>query len=123
MTDDPETWASRAKTPDGERYVLYLFVTGATPRSTRAIQNLSSLCEKHLKGRYELKVVDLYQEPDQAAGEGIIAAPTLIKKLPLPLRRFIGDLSDAEQLLIGLEIRSKAKEGGTDASDPAPNTR
>ena len=123
MTDDPETWASRAKAPGREKYVFYLFVTGSTPRSARAIKNLSALCEKHLKGNYELKVIDLYQEPDQAVGEGIVAAPTLIKKFPLPLRKFIGDLSNTEQLLIGLEISNKANEDGTDASPPGPKTR
>ena len=122
MTDDRETRASRAEA-GREKYVFNLFVTGSTPRSARAIKNLSALCEKHLKGNYELKVIDLYQEPEQAAGEGIVAAPTLIKKFPRPLRKFIGDLSDTAKLLIGLEIKNRANEDGTDASAAKPKTR
>jgi circadian clock protein KaiB len=90
-----------------EKYILRLYVTGMTPRSERAIQNVRAICEDHLQGRYELQVIDVYQQPALAKGEQIIAAPTLIKKLPLPLRRIIGDMSDEERLLIGLDIRRK----------------
>ena len=88
-----------------DRYVLRLYVTGLTARSTRAIQNIKTICEDHLKGRYELEVVDVYQHPGLAKGEQIIAAPTLIKYLPLPLRRFIGDMSHTEKILLGLDLR------------------
>ncbi len=89
----------------GQRYyVLRLCVTGITPRSVRAIENIKKLCEDHLKGYYELEVVDLYQEPSVAEEEEIIAAPTLIKKTPGPRRKLVGDLSDAERVLIGLGI-------------------
>lgn len=88
-------------------HVLYLYVTGTTPRSIRAIANLRKICEEHLKGRYELEVIDLYQQPELAAGNHIVAAPTLIKKLPEPLRRIIGDMSDTERVLIGLDLRPK----------------
>ncbi len=88
-------------------YVLRLFVTGLTPRSVRAIANIRKICEEHLHGRYTLEVVDIYQQPTLAEGEQIIAAPTLIKKLPLPLRRIIGDLSDTDKVLIGLDLRKK----------------
>jgi circadian clock protein KaiB len=88
-----------------EKYLLRLFVTGITPQSSRAIANLKKICEEHLKGRYDLEVIDLYQQPELAKEEQIIAAPTLIKKLPLPLRRIIGDMSSADKLLIGLDLK------------------
>ena len=86
------------------RYVLRLYVAGLTPRSAAAIESVKELCEEHLKGRYELDIVDIYQEPTLAKGEQIIAAPTLIKKLPTPLRRMIGDMADREKLLVGLDL-------------------
>jgi circadian clock protein KaiB len=88
-----------------DRYVLRLYVTGLTPRSTRAIESVRKVCEEHLQGRYDLEVIDVYQQPSLAKGEQIIAAPTLIKKLPLPLRRVIGDMSNAERVLLGLDLR------------------
>jgi circadian clock protein KaiB len=87
------------------RYVLRLYVTGSTPNSTRAISNIRKICEEHLEGRYDLEVVDISQYPSLAEGEQIIAAPTLIKKLPLPLRRFIGDMSQTDRILLGLDLR------------------
>ncbi len=89
------------------QYVLRLYVTGMTPKSTLAITNVRELCEKHLAGRYELKVIDIYQQPKLAKGEQIIATPTLIKKLPLPLRRLIGDMSDMERFLVGIDLKPK----------------
>jgi circadian clock protein KaiB len=89
------------------RYILSLFVTGSTPKSLRAIQNIRALCEERLHGRYELKVIDIYQHPEQVKPEQIIVTPTLIKKLPLPLRRLIGDLSNKDHLLLGLDIVPK----------------
>lgn len=93
--------------PDRARYKLRLYVAGVTPRSARAIANIKEICEEHLKGLYDLQVIDLYQQPLLAEGEQIIAVPTLIRKLPQPLRRIIGDLSDRERVLIGLDIRPK----------------
>ena len=93
--------------PQEARYVLRLYITGATPQSVRAIANVKQICEEHLQGRYELEVIDLYQQPQLALGEQIIAAPTLIKKLPLPLRRIIGDLSSTERVLVGLDLRKR----------------
>ena len=90
-----------------EKYVLRLYVTGITPRSTKAIANVKEICEEYLKGRYELEVIDIYQQPKLAQGEQIIAAPTLIKKLPLPLRRLIGDMSDTEKFLVGIDLKPK----------------
>lgn len=91
-----------------EQYILRLYVTGITPRSTAAIQNIKAICEEHLSGRYRLEVIDVYQHPGLAKGEQIIAAPTLIKFLPLPLRRFIGDMSRTEKILLGLDLRPAA---------------
>jgi circadian clock protein KaiB len=94
------------KTPQPEHYVLRLYVAGQTPKSVRAISNIKRICEENLKGHYELEVIDLYQHPQLAQGEQIIAVPTLIKKLPLPLRRIIGDLSDTARVLVGLDLHS-----------------
>ena len=91
------------------KYVLRLYVTGTTPRSVSAIRNIRKICDEHLKGAYDLEVIDIYQQPVLAKGEQIIAAPTLLKKLPLPLRRFIGDMSNTEQILLGLDVRPKKK--------------
>jgi circadian clock protein KaiB len=93
------------------KYILRLYVTGMTPKSTRAIANVQELCEKYLEGAYELKVIDIYQQPKLAAGEQIIAAPTLIKQLPLPFRKLIGDMSDTERFLIGIDLKTKKTEG------------
>jgi circadian clock protein KaiB len=92
---------------DSARYVLRLYVAGLTPRSVAAIASVKKTCEEHLQGRYELQVVNLYDEPTLARGEQIMAAPTLIKKLPLPLRRLIGDMADTKKLLVGLDLRPK----------------
>lgn len=86
-------------------YILRLYVTGSTPHSLKAISNLKRLCEEYLPGVYDLQVIDIYKNPDAARDAQIIAAPTLIKRLPAPLRRFVGDLSNTEKLLIGLNIR------------------
>ena len=92
---------------DKRKYILRLYVTGLTEKSTQAIENIRQICEDHLKGHYDLEVIDIYQQPVLARGDQIIAAPTLIKKLPLPLRRFIGNLSDKEKILLGLELKTK----------------
>ena len=89
------------------RYVLRLYVAGFTPRSAAAIASVKKICEEHLRGRYELEVVNLYDVPTLAKGEQIIAVPTLIKKLPLPLRRVIGDMADTNKLLVGLDLTEK----------------
>jgi circadian clock protein KaiB len=88
-----------------KKYVLRLYIAGATPKSSKAITNIKQICEEHLKGRYELEVVDIYQQPILAKGEQIIAVPTLVKKLPLPLRRFIGTMADEERILMGLDLK------------------
>ena len=88
-------------------YCLRLYVTGATPKSQRAIENIRMICEEHLKGRYELEVIDIYQQPSLVKGDQIIATPTLIKRLPAPLRKLVGDLSNKERVLLGLDLRPK----------------
>jgi circadian clock protein KaiB len=88
-----------------DRYILRLYITGTTSRSILAITNLKKICEEYLEGRYELEVIDLYQKPSLAKGDQIIAAPTLIKRLPLPFRRIIGDMSNKEKVLLGLDLR------------------
>ncbi len=88
-----------------DKYLLRLYITGSTSRSVLAITNLKKICEEYLEGRYELEVLDLYQHPGLAKGEQIIAAPTLIKKLPLPFRRIIGDMSNKEKVLLGLDLK------------------
>jgi circadian clock protein KaiB len=92
------------KAPPGGRYVLKLYVTGTTIRSSHAVANIHALCEEHLAGRYDLEIIDLYQRPGEAADEQIIAAPTLVKKLPIPVRRIVGDLSDREKIMVGLNL-------------------
>jgi circadian clock protein KaiB len=86
------------------KYLLRLYVSGMSPRSTRAILNLKSFCKEHLNDQYVLDVIDIYQQPALAKREDIVAAPTLIKHLPAPLRRFIGDMSNTERLLVGLNL-------------------
>ena len=87
-----------------ERYVLKLYVTGATGRSLRAIANIKAICEQYLKGRYDLEVVDIYRRPALLRQDQIVAVPTLVKKLPVPLRLLVGDLSRSEQVLQGLDL-------------------
>ena len=87
---------------DGIVYVLRLFITGATPNSVRAVANIRNLCDTYLKGRYSLEIIDVYQDSEIAEKEQLIALPLLIKKLPLPERRMIGDLSDSDRVLKGL---------------------
>jgi circadian clock protein KaiB len=89
-----------------QRYVLKLYVTGVTRASAHAIERVRAICEEHLHGRYELEVVDIYQLPALAKGEQIVATPTLIRVLPKPLRRYIGDLSN-EKIVFGLDLREK----------------
>jgi len=97
-----------ADSVDNEHYVLRLYTTGMTQRSTEAVATIKAICEEHLQGRYELEVIDIYQHPTLATDEQIIAAPTLVKKLPAPLRRLIGNLSDEQRVLLGLDLRRKS---------------
>lgn len=95
------------------RYKLRLFITGSTPRSTRAIENMHQICEQNLKGQYDVEIVDVYQNPEATKELQIIATPTLVKVLPEPLRRIIGDLSNHERVLAGLNIIPVEPEDGS----------
>jgi len=113
MTDEkqPRNWAPEfekaLQAEAQDHYTLRLYVTGMTARSQRAIESIGEICEQHLKGRYDLEIIDIYQNPTLAEGEQIIAAPTLIKKLPMPLRRLVGDLTNRERILLGLDLRPR----------------
>jgi circadian clock protein KaiB len=99
-----KTFSEAADELQNPHYVLRLFVTGMTPRSTRAIRAVRSLCERRLKDHFELEIVDVYQQPQMIQGEQVFATPTLIKYQPLPLRRIIGDMSDTQRLCVGLGL-------------------
>jgi circadian clock protein KaiB len=101
-----KTAATRKPKADA-KYVLRLYVTGTTGKSVHAIQNVRRICEEHLQGQYELEVVDIYKNLPLARGDQIIAAPTLIKRLPEPLRQLIGDMSDEQKVLVGLDLRPR----------------
>ena len=96
-----------AESPDAH-FVLRLYVSGMTPRSRQAIDNIRNLCEEHLAGRYDLEIIDIYQQPGLAKDAQIIAAPTLVKKLPLPLRKVIGDMGDPGRIMVVLGIVPKS---------------
>jgi circadian clock protein KaiB len=95
---------------ESELYQLRLYVAGQTPRSLAAFANLKKICEEHLKGRYRIEVIDLLENPTLAKGDQILAIPTLVRKLPQPVRKIIGDLSNTERVLIGLDLRPVLEE-------------
>jgi circadian clock protein KaiB len=107
MTEQPQGLANDKNFNKDEVYRLRLFVTGATPNSTRAISNLKEFCETYLKNRYELEIVDVYQQPLIAESEQLIALPLLIKRSPSPQRRLIGDMSDTDKVLRGLNLPAR----------------
>ena len=94
---------NKEQNPEAE-YLLHLYITGATPNSTRAVRNIKEICEHYLKGRYELLIIDIYQQPEHAQEEQLIAAPTLVKKRPGLVRRLVGDLSDRRRVLVALGL-------------------
>jgi circadian clock protein KaiB len=100
---------ARTRLPSApEVYQLRLYVAGTSERSARAIRNAKRLCEENLPGRYELEVIDVFQQTGRARDDQVIAIPTLIKKLPAPLKRFIGDLSNSDVVLVGLDVKRKS---------------
>ena len=108
MTDDvqdDEVQDDEVQEDGAKEWQLRLYVAGTTDRSTAALANLRKICEEHLAGRYEIEVIDLLERPQLAKGEQIVAIPTLVRKLPEPVRKIIGDLSDRERVLIGLDLR------------------
>jgi circadian clock protein KaiB len=92
---------------DSKDYVLRLYVAGQTPKSIRAIANLREICETHLQGRYEIEIIDLIENPLLAQGDQILALPTLVRRLPEPIKKIIGDLSNTERVLVGLDLRAR----------------
>ena len=96
---------TKPEKPDHNRWQLRLYVAGQTPRSVAAFANLKKLCETHLAGRYEIEVIDLMKNPKLAAGDQILAIPTLVRKLPAPVKKIIGDLSNEHRVLVGLDLR------------------
>jgi len=92
-----------------DRYTLRLYVAGQTPRSVAAIANLRRICDEHLSGRYSVEVVDLLREPARARGDEVVVIPTLVRRLPPPVKRIIGDLSNAERVLVGLDVQPAAE--------------
>src|SRR5262245_59059109 len=105
-TTEALSGATGPETHAGQSQVLRLYIAGQTPRSIAAFANLKRLCEEHLPGRYRIEVIDLVQNPQLAAGDQILAVPTLVRRLPEPVRKIIGDLSNADRVLVGLDIRS-----------------
>jgi circadian clock protein KaiB len=97
--------ARKRTTKRSARYALRLYITGQTPRSLQSVENLRALCDKYIPNQFDLEVVDIYQQPAMAAAGQIIAAPTLIKSMPLPLRRLVGDFSDQNRVILGLDIK------------------
>ena len=99
----------KASPPDARRalYVLRLYINGSTLKSNLAIKNINQVCEQHLDGRYSLEIIDISQQANLARDEQIVAVPTLIKRLPAPLRRLIGDLSDQSKVLLGLDLKTR----------------
>ena len=103
------TSAPRSRRPanNAERWELRLYVAGQTPRSLAAFTNLKQICEQHLPGQYRIDLIDLLKNPQLAHGDQIVAIPTLVRKLPPPLRKIIGDLADTERVLVGLQLRPR----------------
>jgi len=99
--------ASQAASEDRNRWNLRLYVAGQTPRSVTAFKNLKEICEEYLKGQYHIEVIDLMENPTLARGDQILAVPTLVRKLPQPIRKIIGDLSNTERVLVGLDIQPR----------------
>ena len=105
---DQAQWAS-APSADPEHWELRLYVAGQTDKSIRAVNNLTRICKEHLEGRYSIEVIDLLQRPQLAAGDQILAVPTLVRRLPEPIKKIIGDLSSEERVLVGLDIRPQGE--------------
>ena len=108
MADQEESLHRYNKDTGAEAYVLRLFITGASPNSIRAVENTKAICEEYLKGRYQLEIIDIHQQPQLAEGEDVIAVPLMIKKAPYPERRMIGDMSDTERVLKGLGLATNS---------------
>jgi circadian clock protein KaiB len=109
MTTPPTPPESQPTVVEPETWTLRLYVAGQTPKSLLAFANLKRICEEHLAGRYRIEVIDLMQHPQLARGDQILAIPTLVRSLPAPVRKIIGDLSNTERVLVGLDLRSRVE--------------
>jgi circadian clock protein KaiB len=107
VTDASARFELALQDSETAQYVLRLYISGMTPNSLKAIENVRKICAEHLEGRYELEIIDIYQQPIFAKEGQIVAAPTLVKQLPPPLRKFIGDMSQTERILLGLDVRTR----------------
>lgn len=112
MTPDPTVPGPPEPPAENEQYVLQLYVTGSTPRSTRAVAKARQICDQNLAGRYSLEVIDIYTHPEASRDAQVVAAPTLLKLQPPPSRRIIGDLSDTERVVAGLNIQARRHAAG-----------
>jgi len=122
MDDQDSTtraFESAIKNPAGEVYVLHLYVAGMNSKSLQAVENIKRICDEYLPGRYQLDVIDIYQQPILARDGQIVAAPTLIKELPLPLRKLIGSMSDTDRVLVGMDVQ----KGITAEKCPLPDQK
>ncbi len=108
--DSAEIFEETLKESGKRKYLLRLYIAGTSTKSTRAIDSIRKICEEHLKDHYQLEVIDIYQQPTLAEGEQIVAVPTLVKRLPPPLRKFIGNLTDVEKILVGLDLKPKQEK-------------
>ena len=99
--------SDNASMPADKVYRLRLYVAGHTPKSTLAVHNLKQICEEHLQGRYEIEIIDLFENPQLAQGDQILALPTLVRRLPEPIKKIIGDLSNTESVLVGLDLQER----------------
>jgi len=108
--DSTRSFRAATKRSPAHDYVLKLYIAGSTPGSTAAVEALSAICEQHLRGRYQLQIIDVYQQPELARAQQIIAVPTLVKHLPEPTRRILGDLSDAQRVMSGLGLKPRSHE-------------
>ena len=117
MTTPTQPVAAHSSSRDQEVWELRLYVAGRSPRSLLAFSNLKRMCEEHVPGRYQIEVIDLVEHPQLAAGDQIVAIPTLVRRLPEPLRRIVGDLRNTERTLVGLQLRPAAREGQRQGED------
>ena len=112
MSGRPVKKSTAGRSRRKARYLLRLYVTGTTEKSIRAIQNVRRICEEHLSGRYRIEIIDLLKHPQLARGDQIVAVPTLVRHLPPPMKKIIGDLSNEESVLVGLDLRPRRRRAG-----------
>jgi circadian clock protein KaiB len=110
VNDENDVNAGNGGSDDDETYNLRLYVAGQTSKGVRAVENLRRICDEHLSGRYRIEVIDLLENPQLGKGDQILAVPTLVRRLPEPIKRIIGDLSNTERVLVGLDLRSRIAE-------------